>query len=162
SLMREYCTACRCVSSGNTSDLPRCPETKARVQAFLTSFTERTFILNQQFLKIISSVLNALASMPTSRTVIFLSNGFNRFPGREVSGILTGYGPKEQFQYNPHDTQPDLDAVLKIATANNIKFYTIDSRGLYTASTAPGSGFDASSSSRMHTQMDARGTPNLA
>src|SRR5262249_19548606 len=48
-LMRGYCSVCRCVSAGNlnTADLPTCPDAKSRVQAFLTSFSQRTFFLNE-------------------------------------------------------------------------------------------------------------------
>src|SRR5262249_4149484 len=163
-LMRGYCSVCRCVSAGNlnTADLPTCPDAKSRVQAFLTSFSQRTFFLNEQFLKQLTSIVTALASMPTSRTVVFVSDGFNRFPGRELYAILTGYGPKERFELNRYDTQPELDALLKIATENNVRFYTVDSRGLYTVAAAPGSGFDASSSSAVHVQMDSRSSPNIA
>jgi VWFA-related protein len=160
-LMRAYCSYCRCESSGVDTELPNCPAAKSRVQTFLVSFAERTFLLNRQFLQEMGKIVGAIATMPTSRTIIFISDGFNRFPGRELYAILMGYGPKDRsFEFSPRNTQPELDAILKSATANNVKFYTIDSRGLYTA--APGSGFDASSSSHIHTQMDARGSPNLA
>ena len=44
-----------------------------------------------------------------------------------------------------------------------MKFYTLDSRGLYTVSSVPGSGFAASSSSSpMNTQIDSRESRNLA
>ncbi len=44
-----------------------------------------------------------------------------------------------------------------------MKFYTLDSRGLYTANSVPGSGFSASrSSSPMNAQVDSRTSPNLA
>lgn len=162
-LMREYCSSCQCVSAGTSSDDQYCPDRKSRVQAFLTSAGERTRLLNEQFLGELAQIVDAIASMPTSRTVIFISDGFNRFPGRELYAIMMGYGPKDRsFEFNRRDTQAQLDAVLKIATANNVKFYTIDSRGLYTMAAVPGSGFDASSSSAIHTQMDSRAAPNLA
>jgi VWFA-related protein len=162
-LMRAYCSYCGCSSAGNGGDLPQCPDVKGRVENFLTSFGERTFILNQQFLKDMATIVGAIATMPTSRTIIFISDGFNRFFGRELYAILLGFGPKDRgFVFNPRDTQPDLDAILKLATEKNVKFYTIDSRGLYTVTAAPGSGFDASASSHIQTQMDARGSQNIA
>jgi VWFA-related protein len=162
-LMRAYCYYCRCTSSGNDTELPQCPDAKSRVRAFLTSFGERTFLLNQQFLRELDKIVGVTATMPTSRTIVFISEGFNSFSGRELYAILMGYGPKDRsFEFNPRSTQPQLDAILKTATANNVKFYTIDSRGLYTVSAAGGSGFDASNSSHIQVQMDARGSPNIA
>jgi len=162
-LARSYCYYCRCVSAGNDTDLPQCPDAKGRVQAFLTSFSERAFLLNEQFLQELRKIVEAIATMPTSRTIVFISDGFNRLPGRELYAILLGYGPKDRsFEINPRTIQPDLDAILKLATAKEVKFYTIDSRGLYTVGAAPGSGFAASNSSHIHTQMDARGSPNIA
>jgi VWFA-related protein len=110
----------------------------------------------------LAEIIRATASMPTSRTVIFISDGFNRFSGRELYNILMGYGPRDRsFQYPSLDTQPELDIILKVATKSDVKFYTIDSRGLYTLASVPGSGFDASSSSSIQTQMDSRTSPNL-
>ncbi len=164
-LMRAYCTYCYCTSAGNmvVGEQPQCPDAKARVQAFLIGYSERSYVANQQFLKELRKIVEAIASMPTSRTIVFLSDGFNRFPGRELYAILLGYGPKDRsFELNPRSIQPELDAILKFATAKDVRFYTIDSRGLYTSGAAPGSGFDASSSSHIQTQMDARGSPNIA
>jgi VWFA-related protein len=162
-LMRNYCSLCMCLSSANQSELGECPAAKSRVSMFLISFAERTFLLNQQFLRQLNQIVKTIGGMPTSRTIIFISDGFNRFSGRELYSILMGYGPKDSsFQFPPLDTQRELEAVLKVATKQGVRFYTIDSRGLYTSTSAPGSGFDASSSSSTHTQMDSRGTSRLA
>jgi VWFA-related protein len=147
-LMREYCAACACMSAGTTRDGPSCPGAKARVEGFLNGFGERMLLLNQAFLRQLNQIVKAAASLPTSRTILFLSDGFNRFPGRELYGIVAGYGPITPLPFNPRDTQPELEGALKLATRSDVKFYTFDSRGLYTINSAPGSGFDASSSSR--------------
>jgi len=165
-LMRQYCSFCLCESAGQIGgkEMGECSGSKVRVEAFLNSFAERTFPLNQGFLRQLNEVVRATATMPTSRTVILISDGFNRFSGRELYAILLGFGPRDRsFEFNSRDTQPELDAILKVATKNNVKFYTIDSRGLYTASSVPGSGFDASSSSSgINVQIDSRAQPNLA
>ena len=167
-LMRAYCVACACTSAGTTRDGPGCPSAKARVEGFLNNFGERMFLLNQTFLRQLNAIVTAVANLSTSRTILFISDGFNRFPGRELYGTVAGYGPMT-LSFNPRDTQPELEAVLKLATKSDIKFYTFDSRGLYTVNLAPGSGFDAGSSSRKTSmQVDggaARGggdSPNLA
>jgi VWFA-related protein len=171
-LMRQYCSACYCESAGQTGtvgkgvsgEMPECPDAKTRVRAFLTSYAERTFLLNQAFLRQLNEIVRATTTMPTSRTVIFISDGFNRVSGRELYAIYLGYGPQDRnFEFNAPDTQRELDAILKIATNSNVKFYTLDSRGLYTVTSVPGSGFAASSSSSpMSAQVDSRTSPNLA
>ena len=84
--------------------------------------------------------------MPTKRTILFVSGGFNRFPGQEFSNILQAYSVGDlNLKFNPRDLQPQLNAILKLAVSYNIRFYTIDSRGLYTHATVAGSGWDASS-----------------
>jgi len=165
-LMRQYCSLCVCLSAGRIvgGGLPECPDAKNRVQAFLTSFGERTFQTNQAFLRQLREIVRATATMPTSRTIIFISDGFNRFAGRELYAILQGYGPQDRsFEFNTLDTRPEFEPVLKLATTHNVKFYTLDSRGLYTTLSIPGSGFDASSSSSpMNSSMDSRVSQNLA
>jgi VWFA-related protein len=158
-MMLNYCASCACTSN-NGSEAPECLAYKAQIQAFLLSFGERTYMLNQNFLHQMTGLVSATASMPTTRTIIFISDGFNRFPGRELNGILEGYGPKDRrFVFNPRDTEPELQSVLKLATRYDVKFYTIDSRGLYSAAFLDGNALDASSSSSTHTQMDARNIP---
>jgi VWFA-related protein len=167
-LMREYCVACACTGAGTTRDGPGCPSAKARVEGFLNNFGERMFLLNETFLRELNEIVKAVANLPASRTILFISDGFNRFPGRELYGAIAGYGPLT-LTFNPRDTQPELEAVLKLATKSDVKFYTFDSRGLYTVNLAPGSGFDTGSSSRKTSmQVDggaSRGgaeSPNLA
>jgi VWFA-related protein len=165
-LMRQYCAFCKCESAGQIrgKELGECSGSKGRVEAFLNSFAERTFTLNQAFLRQLNEVVRATATMPTSRTIIFISDGFNRFSGRELYAILLGYGPRDRdFEFNSRDTQPELEAVLKVATKSNVKFYTIDSRGLYTVMSVPGGGFAASSSpGPTNVQVDSRAQPNLS
>jgi VWFA-related protein len=115
---------------------PSCPAVKGQVQEFLFSFGQREAILDQNFLDHLDQIVDAIARIPTYRTVIFLSDGFNRFPGRELYALMNGYGPKDHsFRFNPRDIQPYLDKVLQVAERYDVRFYTLDSRGLY----APGS-----------------------
>jgi len=142
-IVDAYCGVCRC-------GLPDAPTTcgdglyKPQVQGFLNITAERTLALNREFLRELEGIVRATADMPTSRTILFISDGFNRFPGRELYAILQGHGVREGvFTWNPRDTQTELDAVLKIATKYDVKFYTLDSRGLYSDASLPGSGFSA-------------------
>ena len=93
-LMRQCCAVCGCESGGAV--MPECPAAKNKVQVFLRQLNE---------------IVRATATMPTSRTVIFISDG--RIPGRELYAILLGYSPKDRnFELNSRDTQPELEAIL--------------------------------------------------
>jgi VWFA-related protein len=74
-----------------------------------------------------------------------------------MDGMLKGFGPKDHsFEFNPRDLQPQLDQVLKLAVRYDVRFYTLDSRGLYGSMDIPGTGEDASFGGirpfEMHTQ----------
>jgi VWFA-related protein len=151
-LMRSYCSACACDTNGGSGyggkEDPTCPAVKGRVEAFLVSFGERTYILNHNFLVRLNELVRAIATMPTSRTIIFISDGFNRFSGRELYGIMQGFAPRDHtFQFQSRDTEPELQNILKVATGYDVKFYTIDSRGVYSAAFSAGGTFDASTAS---------------
>jgi VWFA-related protein len=61
---------------------------------------------------------------------------------------MTGFAPKDRrFGFNPRDTDDRLRNILKIAVNQDIRFYTIDSRGLYTGASLAGGTFDASTGS---------------
>lgn len=145
-MMRDdYCHNCACEALGTNADLPTCPGAKSRVRLFLTSFGERTSILDQNFLLALRELVSATASMPTTRTIVFISDGFNRFPGRELYSVMDGFGPRDRiFEFNPRDTIDGLQSVLKLAVRYDVRFYTLDSRGVYTLSSLAGSTFDAS------------------
>jgi VWFA-related protein len=147
-MMRDdYCSKCACEAFGTTTDGPMCSGAKSRVQLFLTSFGERTSVLDQNFLSALRELAGAIATMPTTRTIVFISDGFNRFPGRELYSVMDGFGPKDRsFEFNPRDTHDGLQSVLKLAVRYDIRFYTLDSRGLYTMASLGGSTFDASTS----------------
>jgi VWFA-related protein len=128
------------------------------VRSDLFSFSERASALNQNFLQQLTQIVSVMSTMPTRRTVVFLSDGFNRFPGQELYSILKAYGVNDSsFKFNPHDLQPQLEAILKLAVRYDIRFYTIDSRGLYTGAEVPGTGLGADTrgapSSVMHEEM---------
>ena len=90
------------------------------------------------------------------RTIILISDGFNRFPGRELYGIMDGFGPStnRMIQFNPHDQEAPLQVVLKLAVQYNVKFYTIDSRGLYAAASLGSNSFDASNGAVIPERVD--------
>lgn len=144
-LMQRYCTNCACSATGKNADSPACSLYKGQVRGALVSFGERESVLTRDFLSQLQQLVRAAAAIPGARTVVLISDGFNRFPGRELYAIMQAYGPQDSsMRINPRDTGTEMEGVLRLATEYNIAFYTLDSRGLYTAASTPGSGQDAS------------------
>lgn len=153
-LVTAYCAACGCqgITPSVEAELA-CPQLMSRVRSTLIRVPERNYVLAENFLQQMKRVVDAMAGMPTARTVIFLSDGFNRFPGQELYGILQAAMPNERsFSFNPRDTQAELDAILRKAVRYDVKFYTLDSRGLYNSFT--GSSLDASNGGISSAAMD--------
>jgi VWFA-related protein len=136
-LMRDYCSACAC-ESNRGGDRPGCPGVKDSVKGFLFGFEERIYILNHDFLLRLNELVKATAGMPASRSIIFISDGFNSSPGREMYGVVLGFAPRDHsFSFASRDIEPELQNILKSATRDDVRFYTLDSRGVYsTASNA--------------------------
>jgi VWFA-related protein len=145
-MVGAWCGQCQCSNPKIDLGSMGCPTLKGQVTAAVLSFSERAASLNLSFLEHLTQLVTATASMPTKRTILFVSDGFNRFPGQEFYNILRVYSVGDlNLKFNPRDLQPQLNAILKLAVDYDIRFYTIDSRGLYGAATVPGSGWDASS-----------------
>jgi VWFA-related protein len=60
---------------------------KHQVEMFITSRAERTAILTRNFQQDLKNIIAATASMPTQRTIVLISDGFNLVPGRELVGL---------------------------------------------------------------------------
>jgi VWFA-related protein len=144
--MGRYCGLCGCGAGWLVQVKPGCAGAKADVQASLLRFGTRMLILDQIFLRGLEKLVDAMTSMPTTRTIVFISDGFNRQPGNELCNTLQASSPGDKsFEFNPLDTQDLMNKVIRVAVANDVRFYTIVSRGFYTLASLPGSGWDASS-----------------
>jgi VWFA-related protein len=105
---------------------------KHQVEMFITSRAERTAILTRNFQQALKNIIDATASIPTQRTIVLISDGFNLVPGRELVGIARAYFPEDpEFRFTERDTQPQLNELLRLAQKNNVIVYALDSRGLY-------------------------------
>jgi VWFA-related protein len=145
-LMKRYCVACGCVVYPKTrTEEPHCNARRPLVQAFLNASSERSWDLTTLFLEGLRVTTEAAATLPSATTILLLSDGYSRFPGRELFGIVSAFGPQQPFPANTRDSASQLEKIVRVAVEHNIKFYTVDSRGLYTqASLAGGGSFDAS------------------
>jgi VWFA-related protein len=104
---------------------------KHQVEMFINSRAERTAILTRNFQQELKNIIDATASMPTRRTIVLISDGFNLAPGRELVGIARAYFTEDpEFRFTERDAQPQLDELLRTAQKNNVVVYAIDSHGL--------------------------------
>jgi VWFA-related protein len=117
-----------------------CSDMKRETQLFITKSAERTALLTRAFLQEMKTIISVMAAMPTQRTLILISDGFNLVPGRELFGIASAYFPDDpEWRFNQRDTQSELDELLRLAQKDSVIVYALDSRGLYTpASTGLG------------------------
>lgn len=94
------------------------------------------------------SVVEELAKLPTGRTLILVSDGFNLDPRREFYPAVAAYMPdRSQFRLDDSsDSEPALREALKVAAERNVTIYTVDSRGGGAAAFAGGGSMDATTS----------------
>lgn len=123
-----------------THALNNCSDMKRQVQLFVNRSAEHTALLTRVFLEELKTIIVAMGSMPTERTLVLISDGFNLVPGRELFGIASAYFPNDpEWRFNERDTQPELNEISGLAQKNNVIVYALDSRGVYTpASTGLG------------------------
>lgn len=77
------------------SDFQVLEDGKPQVQGALNIYSDTMFALNREYLRQMEEIVRATADMPPWRTIIFISDGFNRFAGRELYAILQAHGVKE-------------------------------------------------------------------
>lgn len=91
-------------------------------------------IVNMSFLDQLRNLVQLFARGHERRTVVMFSDGFQPFPGKQAYDMLAGYFPSfRSLQLRGLEPLEGLDSIVRIAANNNIPFYTIDSRGLYTS-----------------------------
>jgi VWFA-related protein len=126
----DYCGRCPCGRS--TRAIPmECVGPKKSIEGLVTSSAERTQVFTEFYLKELRAVVEDLSHMPGNRTMLLISDGFNLVPGRELYGVLKAYFPNDdRWQLDDRDTTPHLEPILRIAAANNITVYGLNSSGL--------------------------------
>ncbi|MGD1071071.1 MAG: VWA domain-containing protein [Bryobacteraceae bacterium] len=142
--MDDFCRRCACTGRSNQSSCDIDIETlKQSVDAEASRWTAPTDALRGQF----TSVVKELAKLPTARTLILVSDGFDINPAREFYRTVAAYLPnRPQFRLDEQGkVEPGLEEALKVASERNVTIFTVDSRGA--SAPAPGSSgaMDASS-----------------
>jgi len=114
----------------------------------------------RDYLNDLRNLTEQLAGMPGKRIMILASDGFNLRPGRDLFEIMAAYGnsPSEEMRNNASDLHGEVQTIVRLATARNVTFYTLDSRGLYAV---PAGGFDASAQVAISPTMAATVLPAI-
>src|SRR5260370_41762503 len=98
------------------------------------------------FLQSLKALIAELGDVPTSRSLILISDGFSLQPGSEFYAVAAAYLPNyADFRFSPPD-QMELFLIetLNTAVRHNISIYAIDSPGVSSPSFAQGGSSDAS------------------
>jgi VWFA-related protein len=144
--MDEFCKRCACGTRSSHGNCDSEIDTlKQSVDAEADRWTAATKGLLEQF----KSVVEELAKLPTGRTLILVSDGFNIDPKREFYEAVLAYLPnRPQFNLEESkDVDPGLRDALKVASERNVTIYTVDSRGGSAPSLASIGAMDAGSGS---------------
>ncbi len=153
--MYDFCRQCNC------SDARDCDSQAQDLKVSLDGQAAHWALLREQFLAQLKSVVEELAKLPTNRTLILVSDGFSLQPARDYYAVAASFLPKDsRFRApGPQDLEASLRAVMKVASASNVRIDSLDSRGVAQTSFASGGSMDASSPSDRTLPSVIRHTP---
>ena len=153
-MLADYCERCSCAgsvlatsrTSGGTDQV--CMGKWAKIEMWAGAAAQERTALTRGYFRNLRGLVEQVARQPGKRILVFISDGFNLRPGRDLFGMMAAYSRDQGvLQRNPGDFMgPEMQEVIRLATARDVVFYTLDSRGLYTS---VGGGYDASSEYQM-------------
>jgi len=142
SRMGEFCKQCSCgMKSGPAGCDSQIDALKQSVDAEAERWAAPTKTLLDQF----KSVVEELAKLPTGRTLILVSDGFEINPKRAFYDSVSLYLPNRP-QFKLEESTSGLRDAIKVASDRNVVIFAIDSRGAAPASTENSSAMDAATS----------------
>jgi VWFA-related protein len=133
--MRQFIRSLDQVRDSCDHGLPDCDPGKRGLPHRADAIERQERIVNMSFLDQLRNLVQQLARGHERRTVVMFSDGFQPFPGKQAYDLLAAYFPVDFgfMRLRGVEPLPDLEQVTRMAANNNIPFYTIDSRGLYTS-----------------------------
>jgi VWFA-related protein len=148
SLLANYCQQCPCsgaaVPTGRNSSGTgqACTSMWGSIQMWANSAAEQRDNFTRGFLGDLRDTVQQESRLPGKRVLVFVSDGFNLQPGRDLYGMMAAYtnNPSELLQSPVGNLETVIQAIVRLATDHDVTFYSLDSRGLYTTSAG---GFDA-------------------
>jgi VWFA-related protein len=148
-ILSNYCGRCPCAGEAAatgrlaTGSDQVCTGKLNAIEMWASSAAQERTQLAHSFLENMRTLVEQIGEQPGKRILVFISDGFNLRPARDLFGMIAAYvqNPSEEEQNTGEWLQPQLEAVERMATSRNVTVYTLDSRGLQAT---PGGGFDAS------------------
>jgi VWFA-related protein len=161
SRMEQFCKRCAC---GLRSNQHTCDSEMDALKQGVDGDAERWTAPTNGMLEQFANVVGELAKLPTSRTLILVSDGFNANPKREFYSAVAAYLPNStQFRFSePKDLEPALAQALKVAADRNVTIYALDSRGGAAPSLTSTGPMDASASGGTGSTGSILGTNNTS
>ena len=157
-ILAGYCNRCPCAgeagASGRTAggSAQVCTGKLNQIEMWANSAAQERSQLARVFLDDLKSLVEQIGRQPGKRILVLISDGFNLRPARDLFTMIAVYvqRPEEEEQNTGDWLKPQLEAVERMATARDVTFYTLDSRGL---EATPAGGFDASEDVQMTREM---------
>jgi VWFA-related protein len=145
SRMDEFCKRCAC---GTRASRGTCDSEIDTLKQSVDAEADRWAAPTNGMLEQFTNVVGELAKLPTGRTLILVSDGFNVNPKREFYTAVSAYLPsRPEFRLDEtKEVEPALRDALKVASERNVTIYTVDSRGGATANLTSTGPMDASAS----------------
>ena len=153
-ILSNYCDRCPCAGEAGASGRfaggsdQVCTAKLNQIEMWANSAGQERSQMARGFLNDLTTLVEQLARQPGKRVLVFISDGFNLRPARDLFGMIAIYvqNPSEEEQNAAEWLKPQLEAVERLATAKDVIFYTLDSKGLQAT---PAGGFDASEDVQM-------------
>ena len=141
--MFDFCKVCDCTSDRG------CTTQAQDLKLSLDAQAEHWGAVREQFLGQLKTVVEELAKLPPTRTLILVSDGFSVQPSREFYAVVAAFLPKDQrFKMaGPTDLESRLESVIRVAVERNVRIYSVDSSGLGQSSLSASGSMDASTPS---------------
>jgi VWFA-related protein len=158
SMLEDYCRRCKVCGQQTGAT---CPMLWNPIVTWANAAADHREMLTRDLIAELSGLTEQLGHLTGKRILILASDGFNFQPGRELFRIMQGYttNPGALFENRASNLQTEFEAIARLATARNVTFYTLDSRGL---TTNPAAGFDATERASVDPRLAGTVMPAIA
>ena len=124
----EFCKRCAC---GTGYGERNCDSEVDTLKQTVDQEAERWIAPLNGLAEQFKSVVEELAKLPTGRTLILVSDGFNLNPKRDFYAAVAAYMPdRPQFKVDDAGSSEPLQEAIKAASERNVAIYTLDSRSV--------------------------------
>ena len=131
--LTRYCANCDCSGQNPSTQSPTfCSGEWHAMEGMADASAEARRAVTVNFLNDLLGLVERLGEVPGKRTMIFVSDGFNVQPGRELFGLMAAYTRCQGVlvENSAKALDPEIQQVVRAAQMRDISFYTLDARGL--------------------------------